>query len=195
MCTNSGRSGASKLPDVIVVPVGNGTLLLGAALAVDELSAHGLITERPALYAVQAEAVSPLATAFRAGADDLVDADHLAGADHPTGADHLAGADGPAGADRPAATTLAEGIAIPRPPRARQILAAVRKSGGTFLTVTEDQIRSAQRDLAARGLYVESTGVACWAAVAAGGVTGGRSVVVPLCGAGAKTGMAPAPQM
>ncbi|MFJ3708768.1 threonine synthase [Streptomyces sp. NPDC090053] len=184
-----------RLPHVIVVPVGNGTLLLGAALAVDELSAHGLITERPALYAVQAEAVSPLATAFRAGADDLVDADHLAGADHPTGADHLAGADGPAGADRPAATTLAEGIAIPRPPRARQILAAVRKSGGTFLTVTEDQIRSAQRDLAARGLYVESTGVACWAAVAAGGVTGGRSVVVPLCGAGAKTGMAPAPQM
>lgn len=48
-----------RLPDAIVVPVGNGTLLLGADLAIGELHAHGLISERPALVAVQAEAVSP----------------------------------------------------------------------------------------------------------------------------------------
>ncbi|MDQ0794199.1 threonine synthase [Streptomyces sp. B1I3] len=151
------------LPDAIAVPVGNGTLLLGAALATAELLAHGLIARRPALIAVQAEAVSPLAAAFRAGADDLL------------------------GTGSAGAPTLAEGIAIPRPPRARQILAAVRESGGTFLTVTEDRIRAAQRDLAARGFFVETTGVACWAAV--GDRTDG-SVVVPLCGAGLKTGMA-----
>lgn len=153
-----------KLPDAIAVPVGNGTLLLGAALATAELLAQGLIDARPALIAVQAEAVSPLATAFHRGADGLP------------------------GRAASAAPTLAEGIAIPRPPRARQILAAVRESGGTFLTVTEDQIRTAQRDLAGRGFYVETTGVACWAAV--GGWTD-RSVVVPLCGAGLKTGLAP----
>ena len=78
---------------------------LGAALAVAELHALGLIETRPRLLAVQAEAVSPLATAFHAGADDLLPAD---------------AATGPA-------PTLAEGIAIPRPPRARQILAAVRE--------------------------------------------------------------------
>ncbi|WP_046503890.1 threonine synthase [Streptomyces odonnellii] len=154
-----------RLPEAIAVPVGNGTLLLGAALAIAELYGHGLIAERPALIAVQAEAVSPLAAAFHAGADEL-----------PVGPGS-------------AAPTLAEGIAIPDPPRARQILRAVRESGGTFLTVTEDQLRAAQLDLAARGLFVESTGVACWAAV--GGWTD-RSVVVPLCGAGAKTGLAPA---
>ncbi|GGP51954.1 threonine synthase [Streptomyces melanogenes] len=154
-----------RLPGAIVVPVGNGTLLLGAALATAELYAHGLIPERPALIAVQAEAVSPLATAFRAGSDDPADAD--------------------------AADTLAEGIAIPRPPRGRQILRAVRESGGTFLTVTEAQIRAAQLDLAGRGLFVESTGVACWAAVTASPeVLGGREAVVPLCGAGLKTGVA-----
>ncbi|MFF8415810.1 threonine synthase [Streptomyces sp. NPDC015680] len=158
-----------RLPDAIAVPVGNGTLLLGAALATAELHARGLIDRRPALIAVQAENVSPLAAAFRTGAEDLLPEDLLP--------------DGPAG---PAAT-LAEGIAIPRPPRARAILAAVRESGGTFLTVTEDQIRAAQLDLAARGFYVETTGVACWAAV--GGWTD-RSVVVPLCGAGLKTGLA-----
>ncbi|MFB7030381.1 MULTISPECIES: pyridoxal-phosphate dependent enzyme [unclassified Streptomyces] len=154
-----------RLPDTIVVPVGNGTLLLGAALALDELHRHGLVDTRPALVAVQAEAVSPLAEAFHAGADDIA---------------------GPA-AVRP---TLAEGIAIPAPPRARQILRAVRATGGTFLTVPEERIRAAQRDLARRGLFVEATGTACWAAVDAAPPRPGLTVV-PLCGAGTKTGLAP----
>ncbi|MFI6346478.1 pyridoxal-phosphate dependent enzyme [Streptomyces sp. NPDC050560] len=159
-----------RLPDVLVVPVGNGTLLLGAALAVEELHGAGLIGRRPALYAVQAAAVAPLAAAWRAGAEGLPEAQVTV------------------------APTLAEGIAIPRPPRARQILRAVRASGGRFLTVTEDQIRHAQRDLASRGLYVESTGVACWAAVREDAAFRAdvRSAVVPLCGAGLKTGMAAA---
>lgn len=160
-----------RLPDALAVPVGNGTLLLGAALAVAELHALGLIATRPRLIAVQAEAVSPLAGAFRAGADDLPPAD-------------------PSDPAAVVSPTLAEGIAIPRPPRARQILAAVRASGGTFLTVSEDHVREAQRDLAARGFYVETTGVACWAAVRDGGEAVRGSVVVPLCGAGLKTGMA-----
>ncbi|OIJ86801.1 threonine synthase [Streptomyces colonosanans] len=165
-----------RLPEVLVLPVGNGTLLLGAALAVAELYAAGLIERRPALYAVQAAAVAPLAHAWEEGADDLADV-------------------------TPMAPTAAEGIAIPRPPRARQILRAVRDSGGTFLTVTEDQIRHAQLDLASRGLYVESTGVACWAAVRKGAPgklplsrlrsSGGTPIaVVPLCGAGLKSGLA-----
>ncbi|MEW5654923.1 pyridoxal-phosphate dependent enzyme [Streptomyces cinereoruber] len=103
--------------------------------------------------------------AFHAGADDIA---------------------GPAAA-RP---TLAEGIAIPAPPRARQILRAVRATGGTFLTVPEERIRAAQRDLARRGLSVEATGTACWAAVDAAPPRPGLTVV-PLCGAGAKTGLAP----
>ena len=162
-----------RLPEVLVLPVGNGTLLLGAALAVAELYAAGLIERRPALYAVQAAAVAPLAHAWEEGADDLVGV-------------------------TPMAPTFAEGIAISRPPRARQILRAVRDSGGAFLTVTEDQIRHAQLDLAAQGLYVESTGAACWAAVREGvpgklphpTSKGTPGAVVPLCGAGLKSGLA-----
>ncbi|MGW1162964.1 pyridoxal-phosphate dependent enzyme [Streptomyces sp. NPDC002513] len=165
-----------RLPDVLVLPVGNGTLLLGAALAVAELFAAGLIDRRPALYAVQAAAVAPLAHAWEEGAEDL------------TGV-------------APTAPTFAEGIAIPRPPRARQILRAVRASGGRFLTVTEDQIRHAQRDLASQGLYVEPTAAAGWAAAREGLLesippsrlrpNGGIApVVVPLCGAGLKSGPA-----
>ncbi|WP_406862920.1 pyridoxal-phosphate dependent enzyme [Streptomyces sp. HUAS MG47] len=159
------EDGGGTLPDTLVVPVGNGTLLLGAALAVGELHGHGLIDRRPALVAVQAEAVSPLAAAYRAGADAL-------------------------DAAAEARPTLAEGIAIPHPPRAAQILKAVRDNGGTFLTVTDDQIRSAQADLARRGLYVETTAAACWAAVRAEPPRPGTTVL-PLCGAGTKTGLAP----
>ncbi|MFJ7202148.1 pyridoxal-phosphate dependent enzyme [Streptomyces sp. NPDC098789] len=157
-----------ELPEALVVPVGNGTLLLGAALATRELARAGV--RAPALIAVQAKAMAPLARAFAAG-----EREPTAPVPDPV-------------------PTLAEGIAIPAPPRARQILAAVRESGGTFLTVSEEQIRAAQRDLAARGLFVEPTGVACWAAVgpdAPGDPLAGRSAVVPLCGAGAKTGLAP----
>ncbi|MFH9606652.1 threonine synthase [Streptomyces sp. NPDC017448] len=206
-----------RLPDTLVLPVGNGTLLLGAALAVAELRALGLITARPRLVAVQAEAVSPLAAAFRAGAEDLLPedvpgAEDLLPEDVPgtdSGAEGLlagdaSGAEGllPAspGAAVPdgsgtvpaagTAPTLAEGIAIPRPPRARQILAAVRTSGGAFLTVSEDAIRAARQDLAARGLFVEPTGAVCWAAVREGGDALRGKVVVPLCGAGTQAGTA-----
>ncbi|WP_394430797.1 threonine synthase [Streptomyces sp. SGAir0957] len=158
-----------RLPEVLVVPVGNGTLLLGAALAIAELHSAGLIDRRPALHAVQTAAVAPLARAWRDGAQDVVEA-------------------------VPAVPTLGEGIAIPLPARARQILRVVRESGGAVHTVTDDQIRHAQRDLASRGLFVESTGAACWAATREGGpvaaVLNGRAAVVPLCGAGLKTGLA-----
>lgn len=207
-----------RLPEALAVPVGNGTLLLGVALAVAELDALGLITARPRLIAVQAEAVSPLAAAFRAGADDLLpvgagdllrdgegdrprggagraggllpDGGGVPGGGAGAGGVRGAGGNAAEGAGGVEPATLAEGIAIPRPPRARQILAAVRESGGTFLTVPEDGIREAQRDLAARGLFVETTGVACWAAVRAGGYAVRGEVVVPLCGSGLKTGMA-----
>ncbi|MEU9254037.1 pyridoxal-phosphate dependent enzyme [Streptomyces sp. NPDC048270] len=152
---------SGRLPDALVVPVGNGTLLLGAALAVEELARRGV--RPPALIAVQAAAVAPLASAFAAGAEDA----------EPV-------------VQRP---TLAEGIAIPAPPRARQILAAVRKSGGTFLTVPDARLREAQRDLAGRGLSVEPTAAACWAAVgplAPEDPLQGRTAVLPLCGAGPK---------
>lgn len=154
-----------RLPEVLVVPVGNGTLLLGAALAVAELSRRGV--RPPALIGVQAEAVAPLAAAFAAGAQDA----------EPV-------------AQRP---TLAEGIAIPAPPRARQILAAVRESGGAIVTVPDDRLRAARADLARRGLSVEPTAAACWAAVSSpAGPLRSRTAVLPLCGA-ATTGPAEPP--
>lgn len=164
-----------RLPETVVVPVGNGTMLLGCHLAFTELVAAGLADRLPTLVAVQSERCAPLASAFARGEDGPVD---------------VAVED-----------TVAEGIAIAAPPRGRQILQAVRAAHGAVVTVTDDQTRAARRELAAEGLFVEPTAAVCWAAVRAadagpggGGFSGDAAraltagdVVVPLCGAGLKS--------
>ena len=83
--------------------------------------------------------------------------------------------------------TLAEGIAIAAPPRGAQILAAIRDTGGTVVSVGDDDVRSAREQLAAEGLYVEPTSAVCWAAWSKvpERLRDGE-VVIPLCGAGLK---------
>jgi threonine synthase len=149
-----------QLPAVLVLPAGNGTLVLGAHLACRELLAQGLIGRLPVITAVQAANCAPLASAFSRG---LAASDEFAGKQ-----------------------TIAEGIAIARPARAAQILAAVRDTGGTIVTVTDDQIRAAHAELARAGLYVEPTAAVCWAALRAG-LIGTGPAVAPLCGSGLKS--------
>ena len=112
-------------PDAVVAPLGGGTLLLGAHIGFGRLRAAGMIERVPRLIGVQSDACSPLARAFRAGEPDAV-------------------------AVTPAAT-IAEGIRIDRPPRSRQILAAIRETGGDIVEVSDDDIRDSMRDAAGAG--------------------------------------------
>jgi len=125
-----------SLPDTLVLPVGNGTLVLGAYLGSRELLQQGLIERLPRIVAVQAAGCAPLAREFH---------------DEPS---------------IPDTGTIAEGIAIARPARGAQIVNAVRDTGGTIMTVTDHQVRAAHADLARHGLYVEPTSAVCWAATA-----------------------------
>jgi threonine synthase len=168
-----------ELPQAVVVPVGNGTMLLGCYLAFRELVDAGLAGRMPALVAVQAAACSPIEAAFaqRLGAVAAADAQ----------------------------PTVAEGIAIAAPPRGAAILAAVRATGGTIVAVTDAEVMAGRAELAAEGLFVEPTSAVCWAAARAA-LTGSATaaaergwgwalarellsaedVVIPLCGAGLK---------
>jgi threonine synthase len=156
-----------RLPAVLVLPVGNGTLVLGAYLACRELLTQGLISQVPRIAAVQAARCAPLASAFERG---------LAAPEEIEGKE-----------------TIAEGIAIARPARGAQILAAVRETGGTIVTVSEDQIHAAHTGLAHAGLYVEPTAAVCWAALQADLIDLGPALcdrpraVAPLCGSGLKS--------
>jgi threonine synthase len=148
-----------RAPDAVVAPLGGGTLLLGVHLGFARLRAAGLIERIPRLVGVQSDACAPLARAFRAGEPDAV-------------------------AVLPAAT-IAEGIRIALPPRSRQILAAVRETGGEIVEVSDDEIRTALRRLLAQGLFVEPTSAAAYAGLARSAHPD-KTVVIALTGHGLK---------
>jgi len=118
----------------VVVPAGNGTLVLGLWLGFGELKACGRIDRIPSLVAVQANTCAPLAGWSHAGS-------------------------GPEGSAAP-------GIAVPDPPRAGQVRAAVLASRGRVVAVAEDAIAGAQESLARAGVVVEPTAAAGWAGMA-----------------------------
>jgi threonine synthase len=151
-------------PDVLIVPVGNGTLLLGAYYGFKDLLEMGAVRKIPKIVAVQAENCAPIAAAFQAHRE-------TAAAVVNSG-------------------TAAEGIAIADPPRSRQILAAIRDTDGIVVTVPESMIGDARTALARCGFYVEPTTAANYAGYLEYAKhfdqASKEKVVIPLCGAGLK---------
>jgi len=148
-------------PDAVVVPVGSGGLLLGLAWGFEEAARLGLADGVPRVIAVQAAGYTP-----------LYDAIH-----------------GPYGA-RPPEEPLADGIAIPNPPRLPQLVEAVRGTGGDVVVVGEAEVLEALKQLARMGLLVEPTSAtvlaALWRAVEERLVDAGERVLLPLTGSGLK---------
>ena len=128
-----------KSPDTVILPVGNGTLLLGAGIGFRELLRAGIIDRLPRIIGVQAANCAPLYRAYRENRVEVPPIDTK--------------------------ETLAEGIAIARPVRGRQIIDAVRQTGGEFLVVSEDEIRKALVEICGKGYYIEPTSAAAIAGV------------------------------
>ena len=123
-----------KVPDNIVIPLGYGSNVCGCERGFAELTRHGEISAMPRLFGVQAANCAPFHAAFKAGVEHLV----------PTAI----------------TATVAEGIASSQPTRVREVLRAVRNSGGSIVAVSEDEIVSALGVLARQGIYVEPTSAA-----------------------------------
>lgn len=128
-----------KAPDTIIVPVGNGTLLLGAYLGFGELLDAGMIREAPKIVGIQSSSCAPLVKAFREGLKKIPSL-------HPQ-------------------ETLAEGIAIAEPVRGEQIVEAVRKSGGGFISVDDEELKESLRWTWKKGFYIEPTSAATVAGI------------------------------
>ena len=149
------------LPDAIVLPVGNGSLLIGLYRGFQDLIHLQQIDRMPRLYAIQAMNVSPIAAAFR---------NH-----EPQNPE----------------STIADGIAVAKPPRLAQILEALRESGGAAGVVSEIEIESAHRTISERGLYIEPTSAVPLAALRRlherGMIADDERILVPLTGSGLKS--------
>ncbi|WNJ16947.1 threonine synthase [Pontibacter sp. G13] len=128
-----------QAPDTVILPAGNGTLILGAAIGFREMIDMGVIRHFPKLIGIQAANCAPLLRPFEQGSD------------------HLAPYSGQ--------PTYAEGIAIAAPKRGDQMIREIRNSGGTILAVEEAHIKEALIELCGLGQFVEPTSAAVLAGV------------------------------
>lgn len=85
---------------------------------------------------------------------------------------------------------LAEGIAIPEPPRREQMLKALKESNGACVSVGDEEITKATKDLISMGFLVEPTSATAYAAfkllLEEGYFEKGVKVLIPLTGSGLK---------
>ena len=151
-----------RTPQHIVIPVGNGSLLLGALKGFSELKRGGHIAEIPRLHAVQAKNVMPIAAAFQG----LTDAPSIT-------------------------TTVAGGIAVGTPARLEEIVTAIKTTDGTATAVDEEKILAWRDTLAqTEGVYAEPTSAAAFAGLALlverGTIRPDERVLVPITGFGLK---------
>ncbi len=148
-----------RTPSAILCPVGHGGLFLGFARGFKALLDAGLIEQMPAMIAVQSAACDPVVHAWEEGRDEP---------------------------DRAAQNpTVADGIVVTLPTRGREILAAIRSTGGIAIRVNDDGILRARDMLTKRGLLVEPTSAVPVAALER--VQADEEVVVALTGSGLKT--------
>jgi threonine synthase len=123
-----------KAPDVLVLPVGHGTLFLGAYIGFKELKESGMIKKIPRLVGVQSASCAPLCQAFKKGWREARSVEKK--------------------------ETVAEGIAIAEPVRGRQILEAIQRTDGEILVVTEKEIGMALKEMGRKGHFIEPTSAA-----------------------------------
>jgi threonine synthase len=119
-----------EAPDRIIVPVGNAGNISAIWKGCREFHDLGLVKGLPMMTGIQAAGSAPIAQAVKTGSDTIVPV------------------------DKP--ETVATAIRIGAPVSWKKALNAIRDSGGTAETVTDDEILSAQKMLArVEGLFVE----------------------------------------
>jgi threonine synthase len=149
-----------RIPGALILPVGQGGLMLGAVRGFTALQQAGLVDELPFFVGVQARACAPLWALSSYGMDGLswvVEGD-----------------------------TLAEGVRVVHPLRGDAVLQAVESNGGLFAAVDEEALLPGRDQLARRGLYVETTSALVWDALEQVAVRAADPIVVVLTGSGLK---------
>ncbi len=159
------RSAAPTIPDVVVVPVGDGVILSGMAKGFANLFAADLIDRVPRLVAVQPEGSAAIARAWAAGADD---------------AEPVRGAH-----------SVADSLTVEAPRNARLCLRDIRESGGGAVVVSDSDIVAAIPNLASSsGVFAEPAAAATLAGLEAaldvGLVDRTESAVLLVTGTGLK---------
>jgi threonine synthase len=156
-----------QAPDHVVVPIASGSQLVKVAKGFAELGRVGLLDEVPEvrISGAQAQGCSPVATAFAEGSDVI----------------------------RPVKPkTIAKSLSIGNPADGWYALSAIRSSGGSCASVTDDEVLEGIKLLArTEGIFAETAGgvtIATLAKLAAQGtIRRDERVVALVTGHGLKT--------
>jgi threonine synthase len=130
------RTDYEAFPDRIILPVGNAGNTSALYKVFRELVQAGELEpeEVPKLTGVQAEGAAPMVEAIENGADEVRRWDEV--------------------------ETRATAIRIGNPVNAPKALPGIRETGGTAISVSDEAITEAQRDLAEEGIGVEPASAA-----------------------------------
>lgn len=120
-----------QAPDTVVLPLGNGSLLLGAYIGFDELYKQKIIKKIPRFIGVQAKGCAPIFLMLKKKISRTI--------------------------NLRVKSTIAEGIAIGRPLRAKQIIEVIKKTDGTIIAVSDSEIIKALKQIYQQGIYIEPT--------------------------------------
>jgi threonine synthase len=152
-----------NVPDVVVVSVGDGCIISGQWKAFKDLHLAGEIDRLPRMLGVQASGCRPIVDAFERSCDVC----------------------------KVEAETIADSIRVGEPRNWRKALKALRESGGTAVSVTDDEIIEAMLLLGeTTGVFAEPAGAAGLAglrrALRSGLIDKDETVAVLVTGSGLK---------
>ena len=129
-----------SVPDRFVLPVGNAGNISAVYKGLLELEALDFIDRLPKMTGIQAAGASPIVRAVKENLTSVITETHP--------------------------ETIASAIRIGAPVNAEKALVAIRKTGGTAESVTDEEILAMQRDLARKeGIGVEPASAASVAGI------------------------------
>jgi threonine synthase len=154
----------SEAPSLAVfVPVGDGNIISGLHKGFKDLLALGWLERMPRLIGVQAKGSAAIANAFHAQAEQI---------------------------EPVSATTIADSISVDLPRDGVRAVRAVKETGGTYITVSDEAILQAIAELGTAGVFAEPAAAAAYAgfaeAMSAGVVGPGEHILVLSTGSGLK---------
>lgn len=125
------------VPEYVVVPVGNGTLIWSIYEAFRELSLVGITDKIPRMIGVQVENCAPVVHAWENELSEIIPVRNP--------------------------DTVATAIACGEPIDGLAALRAIRDSGGFAIKVSDEEALSARNILAKNGIFVEPSGAVAYA--------------------------------
>lgn len=127
---------AEHSPLSVFVSVGDGNIISGLHKGFKDLHELGWISRLPRLVGVQAEGSAAISNAFHANTETIAPV---------------------------SAHTLADSISVDLPRDGVRAVRAARDTGGTYITVSDDEILQAVAELGRHGIFAEPAGATAYA--------------------------------